>query len=110
MAGSVRRRAASSSPIQQLIGQVNSQDSQYQCGQPLLQFGMMAAAPITSPSRKKHSTCRAGRAGAKRAQTQAQRTETRTNRAVLAMRALSDGILPFSKSPGNRRESSGSVV
>jgi hypothetical protein len=32
-------RRASSRPIQQLIGQVSSQDNQYQCGQPLLQLG-----------------------------------------------------------------------
>ena len=55
------RRPASSRPIQQLTGQVSSQDSQYQCGQSLLQLGMVAAMPITSPMIKNQSTCRAAR-------------------------------------------------
>jgi hypothetical protein len=50
------RRPASSRPIQQLTGQVSSDDNQYQCGQPLLQLGIMAAMPITSPRKKNHST------------------------------------------------------
>src|SRR5664280_287934 len=52
------RRPASSRPIQQLTGQVSSQDNQYQCGQPLLQLGIIAAMPIASPRIKNQSTCR----------------------------------------------------
>jgi hypothetical protein len=77
------RRSASSSPIQQLTGQVSSQDNQYQCGQPLLQLGIIAAMPIASPTMKNQNTCRAARPGAKRAQSQAQRIEMTTNSAVL---------------------------
>jgi len=65
------RRPLSSRPIQQLTGQVSSQDNQYQCGQPLLQLGIIAPMPIASPRTKNQSTCRAARPGAKRAQTQA---------------------------------------
>lgn len=43
-------------PIQQLIGHVSNHDNQYQCGHPLLQFGIVAAIPITSPIAKNHST------------------------------------------------------
>lgn len=53
----VVRRAPRSSPSQQLTGHVNSHDSQYQCGQPLLQFGIVAAIPITSPMIQNQSTC-----------------------------------------------------
>src|ERR1700722_11852795 len=104
------RRPANNRPIQQLTGQVRSQDSQYQCGQSLLQLGIVAAMPITSPMIKNQSTCRAARPGAKRAQSQAQRIETTTKSAVLAMSALSEGTRPLTKSPGNRRESNGSVA
>jgi len=62
------RRPASRRPIQQLTGQVSNQDNQYQCGQPLLQLGTVAAMPITAPMTKNQNTCRAVRPGAKRAQ------------------------------------------
>jgi hypothetical protein len=94
VAGESGRRSASSRPIQQLTGQVSSQDNQYQCGQPLLQLGIIAPMPITSPRIKNQSTCRAARPGAKRAQSQAQRMETTTKSAVLAMRAVSEGTRP----------------
>ena len=86
---------------------MNSQDSQYQCGQPLLQLGIVAAMPMTSPRTKNQSTCRLARLGAKRAQSQAQRIETSTNNAVLVKRATSVGTRPLTKSPGKRRESRG---
>src|ERR1700690_2099885 len=108
--GESARRPASSRPIQQLTGQVSSQDNQYQCGQPLLQLGIIAAMPIASPRIKNQSTCRAARPGAKRAHSQAQRIETTTNSAVLAMRAGAEGIRPLTKSPGKRRERNGSVA
>src|ERR1035437_1820599 len=108
--GESARRPANSRPIQQLTGQVSSQDNQYQCGQPLLQLGIIVAMPIASPRIKNQSTCRAARPGAKRAQSQAQRIETTTNSAVLAMRAASEGTRPLTKSPGNRRASNGSVA
>src|ERR1035438_3977769 len=104
------RRPAASRPNQQLTGQVSSQDNQYQCGQPLLQFGIVAPMPITSPMMKNQRTCRPARRGAKRAQSQAQRIETATKNAVLAMRAWFDGTRPGAKSPGNRCESNGSVA
>src|ERR1022692_1714873 len=104
------RCPASSRPIQQLTGQVSSQDNQYQCGQPLLQLGIIVAMPIASPRIKNQSTCRAALPGAKRAQSQAQRIETTTKNAVLAMRAASEGMRPLTKSPGSRRESNGSVA
>ena len=103
-------RPVSRRPIQQLIGHVISHESQYQWGQPLLQLGMMAAIPMTSPSTKNQKTCFAAGLGAKRAQTQAHRIETTTKNAVLANRAVLDGMRPFSKSPGNIRESNGSVA
>src|SRR6266404_7410398 len=103
-------RPESSNPIQQLTGQVSSHASQYQCGHPLFQLGMVAARPITSPKRKNQSTCRAAVGGAKRAQTHAQNIEITTKHAVLAMRALSEGMRPRTKSPGKRRESSGSLA
>src|SRR5271165_6876144 len=99
------RRPAFIRPIQQLTGQVSSQDNQYKCGQPLLQLGIIAAIPITSPMMKNQSTCRAGRFGAKRAHTQAHRMETTTKNAVLAARAVFEGTFPLTKSPGNSRES-----
>src|SRR5664280_3451660 len=88
--GESARRPASSRPIQQLTGQVSSQDNQYQCGQPLLQLGIIAPMPITSPTMKNQSTCRDARPGAKRAQSHAQRIETTTKRAVLVMRGASE--------------------
>src|ERR1700688_31467 len=103
--GSPARRPASSRPIQQLAGQVSSQDNQYQCGQPLLQLGIVAAMPMTSPTIKNQSTCRAARPGAKRAQSHAQSIEMTTKNAVLATRAVSEGTRPLTKSSGNRRES-----
>src|ERR1022692_4420827 len=99
--GESARRPASSRPIQQLTGQLSSQDNQYQCGQPLLQLGIVAPMPITSPTIKNQSTCRAARPGAKRAQSQAQRVETTTKSVVLAMRAVREGTRPRTKSPGN---------
>src|ERR1700691_2700848 len=92
----------STRPIQQLTGQVSSQDNQYQCGQPLLQLGIVAPMPITSPTMKNQSTWREARPGAKRAQSQAQRIETATKRAVLVMRAALDGTRSLTKSPGKR--------
>src|ERR1039458_9149060 len=103
------RRPASSRPIQQLTGQVSSQDNQYQCGHPLLQLGIVAPMPIASPRIKNQSTCRAARRGARRAQSQAHSIETTTKSAVLVMRAVLEGTRPLTKSPGNRRESKGSV-
>ena len=85
-------RPESRRPIQQLTGQVSSQDNQYQCGQPLLQVGMIAPMSIASPMIKNQSTCRAARPGAKRAQSQAQRTEMTTKNAVLASRAALEGM------------------
>jgi hypothetical protein len=108
--GRSSRHPISSSPIQQLTGQVRSQDNQYQCGHPLLQLGIVAAMPIASPTTKNQSTCCADRLGAKRAQSHAQRIEMTTKKAVLAMSAELDGVRPLTKSPGNRRESSGSVA
>src|ERR1700733_8225652 len=108
--GDGARRWPSSRPIQQLTGHVSSQDNQYQCGQPLLQLGTVAAAPIASPMTKNHNTCRVALLGAKRAQRPAQTIETTTNSAVLVMRAESEGTRPLTKSPGNRRESKGSVA
>src|SRR5664280_47373 len=110
VAGAATRRLASSRPIQQLTGQVSSHDSQYQCGQPLLQLGTVAARPMTSPRMKNQSTWRAALSGAKRAQIHAQRIETTTKQAVLAMSGVFDGTWPGTKSPGKRRESSGSVA
>ena len=52
----------------------------------------------------------AARTGAKRAQNQAQKIDTTTKSAVLVMRAASEGTRPATKSPGNRRESNGSVA
>src|SRR5579871_797794 len=98
------------SPIQQLIGQLKIHDSQYQCGQPLPQLGIVATIPMTSPITKNHSTCRPARLGANRAHTHAQRIETTIKHAVLAINALFDGICPRSKSPGNIRESNGSLA
>jgi len=89
---------------------VNSQDSQYQWGHPLLQLGMMAATPITSPMMKNQSTCRPARAGENRAQIHAHRIETTTNKPVLEINAAFEGIRPFSKSPGKSLESNGSVA
>src|SRR4051812_34190570 len=94
-------RRLRSSPIQQLIGQAISHDSQYQCGHPLFQFGMVATSPITSPRTNSHSTPRAALVGAKRAHSQAQKMEIAMNSAVLAMSALFDGMRPLTKSPGN---------
>ena len=85
------RVAASLRPIQQLMGHVRSHESQYQCGHPLDQLGMMAAIPITSPRMKNHSTCLEGRFGAKRAHIQAQRMEITTKKAVLARSAALEG-------------------
>ncbi len=99
----------SAHPIQQLTGQLSSHDSQYQCGQPLLQFGIVAATPITSPTMKNHNTCRPALPGANRAHTHAHTIEITTNSAVLAASAAFDGTRPLTKSPGNIRDSSGSV-
>lgn len=74
------RRAPRSSPIQQLTGQVSSHESQYQWGHPLLQLGIVAAPPINSPMMQNHSTCMAGRLGAKRAHTHAHRIDTTTKK------------------------------
>ena len=65
-------RGASIRPIQQLIGHVSSQESQNQWGNPLFQFGIVNARPMTSPRMKNQRTWRPGRFGAKRAHTQAQ--------------------------------------
>ncbi len=92
--GEAARRPASSKPIQQLSGQVSSQDNQYQCGQPLLQLGMVETTPITSPRRKNQRTCLAARPGAKRAQSQAQKIEMSTKSAVLVIRAVWEGTWP----------------
>ena len=88
-------RRASSRPIEQLIGQVSSHDNQYQCGQPLLQLGMIEAMPITSPMMKNQSTWPPARRGATRAHSQAQKIELTTNRPVLVSRALFEGTCPF---------------
>src|SRR3954452_7183851 len=103
------RCPASSRPTRQLTGHVSNHDSQYQCGQPLLQLGIIAATPITSPTTKNQSTCRPARPGAKRAQIHAHRIEMTTKNAVLAIRGALEGIRSFTKSPGNSRESNGSV-
>src|SRR5438270_8608863 len=87
-------RPESSNPIQQLTGQVSSHDNQYQCGHPLFQLGMVAARPITSPSRKNQRTCLAAVGGAKRAHIHAQNIEMATKHAVLAMSAWSEGMRP----------------
>jgi hypothetical protein len=49
----------------------------------LLQLGIIAPMPITSPTTRNQSTCRDVLPGAKRAQSHAQRIETTTNRAGL---------------------------
>src|ERR1700688_2331352 len=104
------RRPASSKPIQQLTGHVSSHDNQYQCGQPLLQLGIVAAIPIASPKIKNQSTCFAARPGANRAHSHAQKIDTITKSAVLVTRALFEGMRPLTKSPGKIRESNGSVA
>src|SRR5207245_1975091 len=96
-------------PIQQLIGQATNHDSQYQCGQPLFQFGIVAPIPIASPRTKNQSTWRVARPGAKRAQSHAQKIEITMKNVALAIRAEFEGTRPLTKSPGNKRESSGSV-
>jgi len=111
-AGGERRRRGISTgrEAQQLTGQVASQDSQYQCGHPLLHLRIIAPMPITSPTMKNQNTCREARLGAKRAQIQAQRIEMTTNRAVLMMRGASEGTRPLTTSPRKRRDSNGSVA
>lgn len=101
-------RSPSFAPIQQLIGHVSNHDNQYQCGQPLLQFGMVAATPITSPMVKNHNTCFDAFRGANFAHIHAQKIETITKHPVLAISAGFEGMCPFTKSPGNSRESNGS--
>src|SRR5215469_10942156 len=90
-------RLPSRSPIQQLSGHISSQDTQYQCGQPLFQLGIVAAMPMTSPTIKNQSTCRLGRDGASRAQSHAQRVEMTRKSAVLASRGELDGTRPLTK-------------
>src|SRR5215469_11756277 len=60
------------------MGQQSSPDNQYQCGQPLLPLGIVAAIPITSPRIKNQSTCRSARPGAKGAPSQAKKMEITT--------------------------------
>jgi hypothetical protein len=84
----------SSRPLQQLTGQVNNQDNQYQWGQPFPQLGIVEMMPITSPMMKNQSTWCEARLGAKRAQSQAHRIEITTKNAVLAMRTVSEGTRP----------------
>src|SRR5579864_8663341 len=91
------------------MGHASNQDSQYQCGLPLLQLGIVAAIPIASPRMKNQSTCCAARPAAKRAQSQAQKIEIAIKSPVLAIRAAFEGTWPRTKSPGNKRDSSGSV-
>ena len=86
---------ASLRPIQELMGQARSQEIQYQCGQPLDQLGMVKPRPIASPRAKNQRTCLAGLRGAKRAQSQAQKMETTTKQAVLAMSALVERGQPY---------------
>ena len=100
---------ASFRPIQQLMGQVSSHEIQYQWGQPLDQLGMVAPRPITSPRIKNQRTCVAGRRGANRAQTQAQRIEITTKKAVLARSGGLEGMCPLSNWPGKIRVRMGSV-
>ncbi len=100
MAAFDSRLPESIKPIQQAIGQEMIQESQYQCGQPLLQFGMVNAIPMTSPRMQNQRTCLPGFAGEKRAHTQAQKIEITMKHDVLAINALFEGMWPFSKSPG----------
>jgi len=106
---SAERLPDSTSPIQQLTGQLSNHDSQYQCGQPFDQFGMMATTPITSPRMNSQNTCVEGRRGAKRAHTYAHAIEITMKNPVLQRSGASDGIWPFSKSPGKIRLRRGSV-
>ena len=103
-------RPESKSPIQQLTGHVSNHEIQYQCGHGLLQLGRVAPKPITSPITKNQSTCRAARLGANRAQTHAQRMDTSTKNAVLAISARFEGTFPFANSPGKISDSNGSVA
>ena len=71
-------RPESSRPIQQLTGQVSSHDNQYQCGQPLLQLGIMAPIPIASP--KQRTRAHAARRGAEQSGRRSRHKQSRQRR------------------------------
>jgi hypothetical protein len=97
-------------PIQQETGHAIIHDSKYQWGKLPLQLTIVTVTPIASPIAASHNTCRPGRSGANRAHTHAQKMLTSAKHAVLIISVLFDGARPFTNSPGNIRDNSGSVA